>query len=352
MSQSPKVDPNVDTDISTLDFSADDNSYQLADNSDPIPTLDSAPQEQDQEQDQDQEVLQRVDTLDQQEQEPQQRRSKPSQTTKSDIVGPVPSLAPDFDLVEPQEDDSEEKNSDKLDQSSGQEDETDETDEETDSEMLQRTKLTDQQIRQFPNYAFQTLNKASKPDNLFLHQMHKNWANNFNLLEQNHAYIQWLFPLFEVGMNYQQPPMTQQEADLISRDEFAKKNMITSFHMMLNFWGFQYDENTKVVKRHDNPKQVKVCFDNWMNSHNNLRVTRCMKSFYITGQKEEAFAFFRALHYECSPKGFPAGAGLRMSMDKFWFPIFENDPLFEEECKTLKEESLTWEAPKKSRSWW
>lgn len=202
--------------------------------------------------------------------------------------------------------------------------------------------LTPQEIRSFPNYAFQTLNMPSKPDNVYLTHMHKHWNGNFQMLEVNHAYIQWLFPLFEPGMNRLQPPMTQAEADLIAQNTFAKQNMIKSFHMMLDFWGFKYDPVKNIVSRHDDIPHMEKMFDNWMCSHNDLRVTRCMKSLYATGQKDPAMAFLRQLHFECSPQGFPRGRGLRMALDKFWLTIFENDPLFQAECQQLRAEMNSW----------
>jgi hypothetical protein len=40
-------------------------------------------------------------------------------------------------------------------------------------------------------------------DNLYIDEIHANWAGDYKGLELRHGYIQWLFPIHEEGVNYQ-----------------------------------------------------------------------------------------------------------------------------------------------------
>lgn len=59
----------------------------------------------------------------------------------------------------------------------------------------------------------------SAPQGNFIDHIHENWFYNYNLLEDHHSYIQWIFPTFEESMvNDAAPPLGKAEAKIIRGD--------------------------------------------------------------------------------------------------------------------------------------
>ncbi|KAK7877920.1 hypothetical protein WMY93_031449 [Mugilogobius chulae] len=122
------------------------------------------------------------------------------------------------------------------------------------------------------------LNKSpSAPDDVYIDSFLKEWKNDYKRLERVHSYIQWLFPLREPGVNYMATELTKKEIEAFKKSEDAKKRLVESYELMLGFYGIRLvDKETGEVKRAENWKER---FGNLeRNMHNNLRITRILKS--------------------------------------------------------------------------
>uniref|UniRef100_A0A1A8L8S2 Opioid growth factor receptor n=1 Tax=Nothobranchius pienaari TaxID=704102 RepID=A0A1A8L8S2_9TELE len=122
------------------------------------------------------------------------------------------------------------------------------------------------------------LNKfPSAPDDLYIESFLKDWKNDYKRLERVHSYIQWLFPLREPGVNYMASELTKKEIEAFKQSSDAKKRLVESYELMLGFYGIRLvNKETGEVKRAENWKER---FGNLeRNMHNNLRITRILKS--------------------------------------------------------------------------
>ncbi|KAK1898330.1 Opioid growth factor receptor [Dissostichus eleginoides] len=122
------------------------------------------------------------------------------------------------------------------------------------------------------------LNKfPSSPDDVYIESFHKEWKNDYKRLERVHSYIQWLFPLREPGVNYMASELTKKEIEAFKKNEEAKKKLVESYELMLGFYGMRLvNKETGEVKRADNWKERYGNLER--NMHNNLRITRILKS--------------------------------------------------------------------------
>lgn len=122
------------------------------------------------------------------------------------------------------------------------------------------------------------LNKSpSAPDDVYIDAFLKEWKNDYKRLERVHSYIQWLFPLREPGVNYMASELTKKEIEAFKKSEDAQKRLVESYELMLGFYGIRLvNKDTGEVKRAENWKER---FGNLeRNMHNNLRITRILKS--------------------------------------------------------------------------
>lgn len=127
------------------------------------------------------------------------------------------------------------------------------------------------------NYLFYTKKLASKPDEAYVTEFHEEWYEDYNSLEREHGFIQWLFPLFlNSGVNWQAHKLGRGEAREIRRDLNAAANVVKSYRLMLNFYGFELaDENTGKVVPIKDEKLRNERFENFnYSSHNYLRISK------------------------------------------------------------------------------
>uniref|UniRef100_A0A3B3ZKG8 Opioid growth factor receptor (OGFr) conserved domain-containing protein n=1 Tax=Periophthalmus magnuspinnatus TaxID=409849 RepID=A0A3B3ZKG8_9GOBI len=119
------------------------------------------------------------------------------------------------------------------------------------------------------------LNKSPSAPDVYIDSFLKDWKNDYKRLERVHSYIQ-LFPLREPGVNYMASELTRKEIEAFKKSEDAKKRLVESYELMLGFYGIRLvDKDTGEVKRAENWKER---FGNLENMHNNLRITRILKS--------------------------------------------------------------------------
>uniref|UniRef100_F7CLQ9 Opioid growth factor receptor n=1 Tax=Xenopus tropicalis TaxID=8364 RepID=F7CLQ9_XENTR len=106
--------------------------------------------------------------------------------------------------------------------------------------------------------------------------MLSDWRGDYVRLEENHSYIQWLFPLREEGVNPYAAPLTLREIEALKGDKDAMRRFREAYRLMLDFYGIELrDEDSGEVARAPNYKER---FSNLnRRGHNNLRITRILK---------------------------------------------------------------------------
>ncbi|HHJ81158.1 MAG TPA: hypothetical protein ENJ65_05950 [Candidatus Tenderia electrophaga] len=112
-------------------------------------------------------------------------------------------------------------------------------------------------------------------------------------LEVTHDYIQWLFPNTEKSrVTPGAPTITKEIKDAFLKDEILRSHLRASFNRLLEFYGLVATDNgIKKSKKWDARKI------NWFveDTHNNLRITRILKSLMALGLAAEAQQFQQAL---------------------------------------------------------
>lgn len=127
------------------------------------------------------------------------------------------------------------------------------------------------------NYLFYTEQLPSRPDNARVNDFHTKWYKNYEDLEEEHGFIQWLFPLFlNSGVNWEAHKLCRSEAREIRRDLKAAVNVVRSYRLMLDFYGFRLaDDVTGEVVPLEDKKARKKRFENLnYSSHNYLRISK------------------------------------------------------------------------------
>ncbi|XP_017358985.1 opioid growth factor receptor [Cebus imitator] len=128
-----------------------------------------------------------------------------------------------------------------------------------------------------PNLSFYRNEIHFLPNGCFIEDILQNWKDNYDLLEDNHSYIQWLFPLREPGVNWHAKPLTLREIEVFKSSREIQERLVRAYELMLDFYGIRLeDRGTGTVGRAPN-YQKRFQNLNWHN-HNNLRITRILKS--------------------------------------------------------------------------
>ncbi|XP_013362918.1 PREDICTED: opioid growth factor receptor [Chinchilla lanigera] len=128
-----------------------------------------------------------------------------------------------------------------------------------------------------PNLSFYKNEICFLPNGCRVEDILQKWKDNYELLEDNHSYIQWLFPLREPGVNWHAKPLTLKEVEAFKSSKEVRERLVRAYELMLGFYGIQLeDRDTGAVCRAQNyHKRFQNL--NWR-SHNNLRITRILKS--------------------------------------------------------------------------
>ncbi|XP_037666923.1 opioid growth factor receptor isoform X2 [Choloepus didactylus] len=128
-----------------------------------------------------------------------------------------------------------------------------------------------------PNLSFYKNEIRFLPNGSFIEDILQNWKDDYALLEDNHSYIQWLFPLREPGVNWHAKPLTLREVEAFKSSREVMERFVQAYELMLGFYGIELeDRDTGRVRRARN-YQRRFQNLNW-HSHNNLRITRILKS--------------------------------------------------------------------------
>jgi hypothetical protein len=132
----------------------------------------------------------------------------------------------------------------------------------------------------------------SVPDGDFIDTIHAKWFGNYGLLERHHAYIQWIFPIREEGVNHLAQVLQLHEAQAIRADKKCLDRVRRSYEMMLDFYGIKLvDKETGQLERAEN---YKARFNHLNSSfHNYLRITRLLKSLGELGFEHYKLPFIK-----------------------------------------------------------
>lgn len=119
--------------------------------------------------------------------------------------------------------------------------------------------------------------------------------------ELTHNYIQWLFPLREPSNFAYSVSLTDTMVEYIKNNETILENIKKSFKKMLNFYGFDLEEdNIVIISTHQE------MVDNWLNpcNHNFLRITRILGCLSIVGYNDLAKKWLIQLEYVSKGLGY------------------------------------------------
>lgn len=119
------------------------------------------------------------------------------------------------------------------------------------------------------------------------------WRFSFEELEENHDYIQWLFPLMErSAFNPRAPILDAAAIERFQSVDGLKKNLERSLEVMLEFYGLEV-AGDRIVRASSFVGRS----GNWLTSfnHNFLRLTRILKSLSLLGLEPRAAQLFACL---------------------------------------------------------
>ncbi|KAM9248643.1 opioid growth factor receptor [Dugong dugon] len=128
-----------------------------------------------------------------------------------------------------------------------------------------------------PNLSFYKNEIRFLPNGCFIEEILQDWREDYDLLEDNHSYIQWLFPLREPGVNWHAKPLTLREIEAFKSCPEVMERFVLAYELMLGFYGVELEDRVTgaVCRTHNYQKRFQNL--NW-HSHNNLRITRILKS--------------------------------------------------------------------------
>jgi hypothetical protein len=160
------------------------------------------------------------------------------------------------------------------------------------------------------------------PDRLRITELHKKWWGQYNILEDNHGYIQWIFPIREHGMNYHAQPLQLHEIERMKANPVVIERIITSYTLMLDFYGMKLVSSGRgLLKRSEN---YKARYRNLLERpHNFLRITRILKCLSELGLEHMNVGFLLHVLNEQSEGGNGSrtelnSSSIRNSMDRWW----------------------------------
>ncbi|TFL01788.1 opioid growth factor receptor conserved region-domain-containing protein [Pterulicium gracile] len=181
--------------------------------------------------------------------------------------------------------------------------------------------------RKSANLKFYSNEQRCSPDNMLIDEIHDDWVGEYQLLEQRHGYIQWLFPIQEHGMNYQSQPLQKHELQAMKADPQILARLIKSYQLMLDFYGMKLvDKDTGLLSCSLPPRDFEPRYRNFMSrSHNNLRISRIMKCLSEFGLERLNVGFLLHVLNEQSENGQLNSPGLTSSMDRWWANCIRND---------------------------
>lgn len=119
-------------------------------------------------------------------------------------------------------------------------------------------------------------------------------AWNDETLENTHDFIQWWFPLTEPSaFNSHAPVASRVEFEELEGNERVRAGVERAMHRMLGFYGLRQEASGEIRKSEEWDQRSQ----NWAfrQTHNDLRITRILKSLCLLGHRSHAEALLVAL---------------------------------------------------------
>lgn len=114
------------------------------------------------------------------------------------------------------------------------------------------------------------------------------------MLESTHDFVQWWFPLIEPSsFNPDAPVASRLEFEELSVDEHVRAGVERAMHRMLSFYGLRQTASGVIKKAGQWDRRSQ----NWAftQNHNDLRITRILKSLCLLGHRQNAEALLVVL---------------------------------------------------------
>jgi hypothetical protein len=191
------------------------------------------------------------------------------------------------------------------------------------------------------NYDFYSLKCKGKPlENI--DAIHEKYFANFDFLEENNNYMEWLFPIFgSAGINHNTKPLSMQEATLIKNNIHCSIRVVKSYKMMLNFFGMKLvNDATGEVGREPEIWEARYCHLN-TRTNNNIKITRMLKSLGFLGFEHFQKGFVQHLKVEIEENGLLKNC--RDSFKNYWSNYlklgeeFKNESVFFQHVQSQSE---------------
>ncbi|KAG6332813.1 hypothetical protein ID866_6277 [Astraeus odoratus] len=159
-----------------------------------------------------------------------------------------------------------------------------------------------------------------RPDGLLVDEILSQWQGDYEELEFNHGYIQWLFPIREDGMNFEAQRLTPHEISAMKSDTEVMRRVLKAYTMMLDFYGMRlHSEETGLVGRVLPPQSYSSRYRNLVRApHNNLRITRMLKFLSELGLERLNAGLLLHILNEQSEHAELKTPFIRDSMDRWW----------------------------------
>ncbi|XP_073689940.1 opioid growth factor receptor-like protein 1 [Garra rufa] len=139
------------------------------------------------------------------------------------------------------------------------------------------------------------------PDGIYIEEILTKWRGDYDKLEHNHTYIQWLFPLREQGLNFYAQELTQDEIKEFQSTREAKRRFLLAYTIMLDFFGIKLlDKNGNVARAPNWQDRFQHLNES---QHNYLRITRILKSLGELGFESFKLPLVRLLLEEALLEG-------------------------------------------------
>lgn len=125
----------------------------------------------------------------------------------------------------------------------------------------------------------------------------RSWG--FEQLEEDHHYIQWLFPLPIESEVVIAPILREGEVLEIRSTPQLQAEVVCSLHQILAFYGYELVDSSAPVVAHSKNFAGRAAL--WMTpeNHNYRRISRILQSLSLVGLGHYATAFYRVLTTDC-----------------------------------------------------
>ncbi|GAA6006020.1 hypothetical protein JCM10207_007309 [Rhodosporidiobolus poonsookiae] len=178
------------------------------------------------------------------------------------------------------------------------------------------------------NLRFYNNEGAARPSRAKCEELQRGLRGNWEELEYNHAFIQWLFPIREQGVNWEAQPLQPHEIEGIKQDPAAMERLLESYRILLAFYGLRLASPTTgelaladEVPAPDPSSYLRRFRNLEHNSHNFLRVTRilkCLGEFGLTQHPPSFLLFLLFLQAAPPSDRHLSSPSLVRSMDGYW----------------------------------